>query len=1013
VNFPRRSTGLAGDFLTGKSLHQRSRCSPLISFARSAVLGALLCGSAAFGASNVIEIGYDNAGNIVQLKRQVPGGFAITGFTPASGPVGAAVTVYGAGFSATPANNLVKFNGVTATVSASDSGSISTTLPSGATTGRITVTVASSTATSAQDFVVTIPGAPTITSFTPVSGTSGTSVAVTGTGFEVAAGATTVKLNGVTAAANISTATDLSLTVPSAASSGRITATTSIATGMSAQDFIVPPTGVTAADIITTVRIAPGGPSGTLNITTPSKHGLVLFDGTANTFFTVQFGQLAASPTSPAIPYKVIAPDNTVLVTGTVGGPGPPTIHLPKLPANGTYSILVSPGLTTLNSNVKVAADPIMVIDGAAAALALDSVSQTARLVFDATANQRIGLGIMGLALLPASSTASTFTVFKPDGTALANGTLCTSATTANPEANCDVEILAPVAGTYTLVAQIVPGSAGSFSAQISSEVTGALAIDAGADITLARVGQDGRYTFSVSAGDSLAVDLSGLATLPRPQNIKADIFPPTGLAIGYPSAMQPAGGYFELGTGAAAGTYTVQVDPSYGAYGALRLTLKQGPVITTADSPLAFATSAIAERARFRFAGTAGQNLSVALSTLSYVGSSSSAGYVNVYRPDGVAIGTGGNCSPTSTQGSCRTLVPNLPVSGTYSIAVQGPAGVKLSGAVLVSADVTGTLVSGTPLAVTAARPGQAARVTFSATAGDSTSLKLYGVTTTPAGPSLGATVYKPDGSYFTSITASSGSPPTIQNLASMPVSGTYTIVVDPGSGVTWQATLALDPGTALTVDGPAATLASTNPGEPIRYRFNATAGQRLDVGIAGIAYSPANSGYTSTSIYRPDGTTLLTLNCFPWAPASCEASSASLPSTGVYAAIVSPPTTTTMAGGTFALSTPLAGSFVVGDPAQTVAVTRPGQTARYTFSGTAAQLLRLNWTSTTVSGGQTVAVSILKPDGLTLISTTFSNAATGFLNTPQLPTTGVYTVVLDPSSAATFSTSASLVTQ
>jgi hypothetical protein len=101
------------------------------------------------------------------------------------------------------------------------------------------------------------------------------------------------------------------------------------------------------------------------------------------------------------------------------------------------------------------------------------------------------------------------------------------------------------------------------------------------------------------------------------------------------------------------------------------------------------------------------------------------------------------------------------------------------------------------------------------------------------------------------------------------------------------------------------------------------------------------------------------------------------------------------------------------VGDPAQTVAITRPGQTARYTFSGTAAQLLHLGWSSAVVAGGATVFVSILKPDGTTLASGSFVNGASGGFDLPSLPATGTYTVVLDPSLAATMSAAVSLVTR
>lgn len=89
----------------------------------------------------------------------------ITSFTPSSGSVGATVTVNGTNFSATPANNVVKFNGTTATVTASTSTSITTTVPTDATTGKITVTVGSGTATSSGNFTVTCiaPAKPIIT----------------------------------------------------------------------------------------------------------------------------------------------------------------------------------------------------------------------------------------------------------------------------------------------------------------------------------------------------------------------------------------------------------------------------------------------------------------------------------------------------------------------------------------------------------------------------------------------------------------------------------------------------------------------------------------------------------------------------------------------------------------------------------------------------------------------------------------------------------------------------------
>ncbi|MGE0588003.1 MAG: IPT/TIG domain-containing protein [Cyclobacteriaceae bacterium] len=146
----------------------------------------------------------------------------ISSFTPASGPIGTTVTITGTNFSPIPANNVVAFSGVTATVSASTSTSISVAVPSGATTGTITVTVVGVTATSTTEFTVTAPGSPTITSFTPSSGPIGTTVIITGTNFDPTPSSNTVSFNGTMATVTSASATNLTVSVPVGATTGTI-----------------------------------------------------------------------------------------------------------------------------------------------------------------------------------------------------------------------------------------------------------------------------------------------------------------------------------------------------------------------------------------------------------------------------------------------------------------------------------------------------------------------------------------------------------------------------------------------------------------------------------------------------------------------------------------------------------------------------------------------------------------------------------------------------------------------
>lgn len=79
---------------------------------------------------------------------------AITSFSPSSGAIASSVTLTGANFSPTAANNEVKFNGVKAVVTASTSNSITATVPVNAKSGVITVTVGGQSGISTNSFTV-------------------------------------------------------------------------------------------------------------------------------------------------------------------------------------------------------------------------------------------------------------------------------------------------------------------------------------------------------------------------------------------------------------------------------------------------------------------------------------------------------------------------------------------------------------------------------------------------------------------------------------------------------------------------------------------------------------------------------------------------------------------------------------------------------------------------------------------------------------------------------------------
>ncbi len=150
--------------------------------------------------------------------------------TQRSGNVGAKVGMFGQGFSSA---SVVKFGGVAAT-SKTLSGTtyLTAVVPVGALTGPVTVTTGTTTLTSPQTYKVK----PKITSFAPPSGPVGTSVVITGTGLTQA---TKVTFNGTSATFAVNSDAQITATVPSGATTGKIAVTTKGGSATSATSFTV------------------------------------------------------------------------------------------------------------------------------------------------------------------------------------------------------------------------------------------------------------------------------------------------------------------------------------------------------------------------------------------------------------------------------------------------------------------------------------------------------------------------------------------------------------------------------------------------------------------------------------------------------------------------------------------------------------------------------------------------------------------------------------------------------
>jgi len=151
---------------------------------------------------------------------------SITSLSPTSGAIGATVTITGSNFGSSQGSSTVTFNGVSAAAaSAWSASSITVTVPTGATSGNVVVTVGGQ-ASNGVAFTIVAPAAPSITSLSPTSGAIGATVTITGSNFGSSQGSSTVTFNGVSAAAASAwSASSITVTVPTGATSGNVVVT--------------------------------------------------------------------------------------------------------------------------------------------------------------------------------------------------------------------------------------------------------------------------------------------------------------------------------------------------------------------------------------------------------------------------------------------------------------------------------------------------------------------------------------------------------------------------------------------------------------------------------------------------------------------------------------------------------------------------------------------------------------------------------------------------------------------
>ena len=966
-------------------------------------LGRLIQAASSDGAG--VQYSYDRVGNITSVRRLSSTTLGVFEFSPRSGAPGTAVTVYGSGFDPNPAANTVAFHGANAVASSATPTTLVAVVPGDATTGPISVGNALGSTTSAADFVVTTTSsAPTITDFAPRVGTAGTVVTVTGSNFLSNGDDDKVEIAGrlaqVVEDATSPTATQLKATVPSATASGTIAVTTPFGHAVTTSEFFAVPSTVNPAAVEFTGRFTVGGSPITVTTTVAGKKAVLLFEGAVgqSLHLLAQGGNFAA-----AVAADVYAPDGNKIESLSLTNTSVADFTKP-LALNGTFSVILSPSSTDKGTM------PLGLINDVGGPLAVNTSTpvsliggQNARFTFTAQAGTGFGVAVSGLSFNPTGGSMQAV-LRKADGTFVFNCPFSIAG-------SCNLSpSLFATTGTYVLIFDPAGLNAASFTALFSSDASGAIPLDGPPlPVTIARAGQNARYTFSATAGQPVSVVLTG-NTL---DDGNAATNNNTALAIFAPSNPSTAVITSGITTATPAttidvvpaetGNYTLLIDPvglDSGAISAQVESYATGAL--TLDGSTSISLSA-GQNGRFSFTAQAGTGYGLAITALSFTPPSGGSLRVVLRKADGTQL-----TNMTFNAVGSRSLVPsNFATTGTYFLDFD-PAGLNAANfTAVLSTDASGTIpLDSAPTTISIARPGQNARYQFTGTAGQLVSLVFTGNALDDGNPATNNTtafaVFKPsdpNNALFSNNIPQSGT--AVQDMQ-LTETGTYAVSVDP-SGLdqgSINAQLKSYVTGPLTVDG--GTAVTLTAGQNARLSFTSPAATGHGLAITGLSFTPSG-GSLQAVLKKADGT--FVFNCVFSSSTSCDLLPSSFATTGTYF-LEFDPQGLNAASFTAAFSNDATGSVTVdaSDPTPVV-IARAGQNARYQFAGTSGQQLNVVLSGNALDDGNpatnnSTSISVFKPSNLNspIASTNISTTQSGTTLSVTLPETGNYVVFIGP---------------
>jgi hypothetical protein len=642
---------------------------------------------------------------------------------------------------------------------------------------------------------------------------------------------------------------------------------------------------------------------------------------------------------------------------------------------------------------------------------------ENANLTFAGTAGNRISVRIYNVTMSPKQNTGIKVSILKPDGSTLVSPFDVGSA-------GAFIEpVTTPIPGNYKLILDGQSTYKGSakvavWTVPVDPAPAGSVG-GAGVPLTLTTPGQNGTVSFAATAGHRVSVKLSGVGIGTNTVNsARVSVLKPDQSALVPAMSFGTSGAFVEPFTIPADGTYSVKIDPRLWNVGSATVTLydvpadQSGAITAGTPLPLTFAAGAPGQNASETFSGTAGQKVSLNLTSVTVGSNIISGTKVSILKPDLTTL-----LAPTDVGTTGKFIEPvTLATNGTYTIKVD-PQGANTGGITLnlanFAGDTTGAITAnGAGVVFTASAAGQNGTLTFTGSVNQRVALNISSDNIGTVAGGAKVSLKSPTGTSVIAPTVVTTNGTFIEPVT-LTAAGMYTIKVDPDGANTGSLTVnlytvAADTSAAITAGGAGATpvtVTNTSPGQNMKLTFTAGASQKVSIKMTSV--SIGSNAISGSIVTLMKGSTMVSAQTLVGTNGGfIDTTAAALTSGATYTIKVDPQgaNTGSMTVTLYTVPADPTGTILTNGSSTAVSNTVPGQNMLYSFTGTLNQKVSLDMSGVTIgsspSGG--TIVTMLKPDGTTL--GVYALGTDGkFVDPVTLPVTGTYKLKLDPLGANT----------